>query len=264
MNLTYQIEGSKKPVNIELQNGRVAIISSSASFVNEDIKEGKLQSISYEGKLDFKIDDILYFKLGTIQSEFKIKEILKNEVPNKYYFTCGRSTLTNYFILPLIATHKQDCLYFGWDTFLINTYLSKDFSKLIMVVRYFPLDLPLTVQGKSYYFHDLEQRLTGHPNYLGFENPNFYTIVYHFYIDNKYKKDVELFIKGKYSKISESVKKKILEFLHLSKNGELGSVLFKSPLRKQSIEKILGVELEEDIDLYSAPDLNNEIYELIL
>jgi hypothetical protein len=255
MNLSFQIEGTKKIVEIELQNGRTAIIhSSSATFVSENFNhENKLYSISYDGKLEFKLNDELEFNLGTVKSKFIVKEILKNDIPNRYYLTCGSSTNTSYFLLPLVTNEKlQDKYWFGIESFVINSYLTEDLKEVVLIVRYFP----------GQYFDEFEKKIKQHKNYLKSTNPDFYTIAYHLYIgDGKNEDDIKLFIEGKYSQLNEISKKKILNFNKKNKGGDLWNILYKTPKRKKLIEESLGVYLDDNIDLYSKPNLDKEIYE---
>jgi hypothetical protein len=254
MNLSFQL-GTKKNVEVELQNGRVAsIYSNSATFVDENYSiDHKLYSISYNGELTFKLNDELEFNIGGVKSKFIIKEIVKNDIPSKYYLMCTEQTATNIFILPLVTNEKiQNKDWFAFESFVINTYLTEDLEKVILIVRYFPGD----------YFDKFEQKIKQHKNYLKTTNPDFYTIAYHLYVGH-YKEDVKLFVEGKYSQLSELAKKKILSFNKKTKGGDLWNILYKTPKRKETIERSLNVQLEDHIDLYSKPDLNKEIYERI-
>jgi hypothetical protein len=254
MNLTFKL-GTNKNIDIELQNGRVAIIhSNSASFVTENYNsDNKLYSISYEGELEFKLHDELEFNIGGVKSKFITKEIIKNDIPNKYYLTCGRYTNTSYFILPLVTNEKiQTKDWFALESFVINSYLTEDLDKVILVVRYFPGE----------YFDKFEKKIKQHKNYLKTTNPDFYTIAYYLYV-GQFKEDVKLFVEGKYSQLSEIAKKKILNFNKKTKGGDLWSILYKSPKRKENIERSLNIQLEDNLDLYSKPNLDNEIYERV-
>ena len=67
----------------------------------------------------------------------------------------------------------------------------------------------------------------------------------------------------KYSQLNEISKKKILSFNKKTKGGDLWNILYKDPKRKEHIEKTLLVKLDNNLDLFSIPNLDKELYERV-
>jgi len=255
MNLQYKIVNSGRLVNVELLSGRTAVVSSPAAYVDEVIDDNQFKLISYEGKVDFKINQELEFKLGVIKSIFNIQSIDKDDtIPGRYYLSCSKVNLTSWFILPLLTSNfNQRREWFGWKTFMINSYLDKDLKKVVLLYRYFPTS----------YYTEQEARLITHETYIDFNDPNTYSVAYTFHLKEQHYKDVEMFIQGKYSSISDVGKNKIFNF-HSSAESrlkqEMKDILTKSDSRKKALEDKLGMKLPDNVDLKSKSDLTKEIY----
>ena len=246
MEIFYNTKNNKK-VTVELISGRTAVVSSPATFIDEVIDDREYKLISYEGNVDFKIDQILNFNIGGLNSKFDIKQIKKNTQRGKYYLHSSIRNINSYFILPLLGYKDR---WFGWYNFLLNTYLTEDFKEIILVVRFFP--------GKFYI--EFEEKLKSHPKYLGFIDPSTWSIGYRFYIGDL-DEDIKYFIEGKYSKISKNSKDKIISFfLDKELKDTLIEVLNKSNKRKSDLENSLQTKIPSEIDLLSKPIIENEIW----
>ena len=252
MNLQYKIKKSGRLINVELISGRIAIISSSAAFIDETIENNQLACISYEGEISFKLQQEIEFNLKGVKSKFIIKQIDKqSDISGRYYLSCSTINLTSWFLMPLIScSSTQTKRWFGWDSYMINSYLNSNLKQLVIIYRFFPGALYATQESK----------LMTHENYLTMCDPTTYTVAYTFCFKDLHYKDVEMFIDGKYSLISDVGKRKILNF-HNNKKQELKDILNKSDSRREKLEEKFGMKLSEDIELYSKPNLLNEIYE---
>jgi hypothetical protein len=256
MEIVQRLPSSKRCVNITLQNARVAIISSSAAFCKEKVlKKGRMlfmESISYENELTYKLGDILNFKLDNINSQFEVKEIVKNDIPGKYYLTCSKRNLVSNFLLPLISKKPSENRdWFSWNEFFINGYLSDNLEELILIYRFYP--------NESY--SCFETKLKQHPNYLGFNDPNYFLVAYRFSINSTFKEDIELFLQGKYSKLSKVAKHKIISFHKLSRKDSLFKILSRDEEYAKQLADILGLtNLDEDLELFSRPNPMEEFY----
>lgn len=257
MNLQYKIEKSGRLVNVELLSGRTAVISSPAVYIDEVVDDNQFKLISYEGKVDFKINQELEFKLGVIKSIFNIQQIDKDiDIPGRYLLSCSKLNLSSWFILPLLSSNtNHGRLWFGWNSYMINSYIDKDLKKVILLYRYFPGE----------YYSNQEIKLQTQDTYLDFIDPNTYTVAYVFCLKELHFKDVEMFVQGKYSSISDVGKRKIFNFHNIANpkvKQELQDVLTKSDSRKKALEEKLGMKIPDNIDLKSKPDLSKEIFSL--
>jgi len=74
--------------------------------------------------------------------------------------------------------------------------------------------------------------------------------------------DIDLIVKGKYSKLSIDSKKAILKYWGMGMGSEVYSILFKVEGRKELLEKNLGVTLSEDAELGSMLDYDSETFKI--
>ena len=61
--------------------------------------------------------------------------------------------------------------------------------------------------------------------------------------------------------MSENYKYKILSFHGVSEESSIGQILFKDPSRKIELEELLDLNLPENAELYSIPNMDQEIYD---
>ena len=70
------------------------------------------------------------------------------------------------------------------------------------------------------------------------------------------------FINGKYSKLSGQYKIDILRFHNQPLEGEIGQILYKDPHRKQELEEMLGMQLDEETELLSIINIEEETFKI--
>lgn len=156
------------------------------------------------------------------------------------------TNLCTYFVLPLVGVNKNG---FGGEANFLNSFLSKDGS-LIYVEVYMPefvsMDLP-------------EHRVCKDDNgkdYLEFKIPQ------------KFKGDIALFMAGKYSEMSETVKRIIRENSTLQYKN-LKDTTYRTDVRLLALEKSQVLRdywnsqlwdwpaqshIDDDLELLSKPD----------
>jgi hypothetical protein len=87
------------------------------------------------------------------------------------------------------------------------------------------------------------------------------TFIYVFDITD-FKDDIELFIQGKYSKLSQKLKN-ILCKSESPSTGEMYSniykILYRTQDKREKLEKLIGEKLSDDAELCSSPDIEEEI-----
>lgn len=87
--------------------------------------------------------------------------------------------------------------------------------------------------------------------------------LYYFKVNKKHYPDINLFLKGKYSKFSNSFKYEIAnrKIKTTVKNPWL-CVLDKDPEFRKKLESKLGMKIEDDQELLARPNLRNEILDV--
>ena len=148
----------------------------------------------------------------------------------------------------MIGPHKE---LFMLDK-LVNVFIAtENNSNCIALLYRFSAD-PLFLQ--------LEKAFKQFSYFREVEDIDPYHVLFVFNIPDKYKREYNKFIKGKYSKLAKMYKLHILEFFNLDKDSQVCQVLFKSPKRKKLLEDILGVELPNNSELLSIVD-SKETYD---
>ena len=211
-----------------------------------------------------KNDNFIKMKFSNLLSFNKNDKIVVKDKKSDNYFTFilndisplssekyeGIEQKTNkscIFILPFL---KQNYIYFDYPYSLYNVYVSEDYNYLYIKYKW---------TGCEDYL-DLEEKLQLHEKYVEFFDLNEEFVIFKFKIDDKYKKEIELILQGKYSKISESLKLQILSFHGIGKSSKLGKVLFRDEKYRKSLELELDVRIPNDIDLMSKSTKEEEIW----
>jgi len=91
------------------------------------------------------------------------------------------------------------------------------------------------------------------------------TTLYVFKVPEKWEEDYKHFIAGRYSKMSNEYKKRILEFHNVDKKNVYGQILYKDEKiaqeRRRHIEEMVGEQLLPHEELQSSPELEHETYD---
>ena len=155
--------------------------------------------------------------------------------------------LCTHFIWPLLSLNK---LRFGGESNFLNSYLSKDGTKIYVEVVE-PQFVPESNLPKYRFCRDENNK-----DYLEFKIPV------------KYSTDLLLFIQGKYSEMSDKAKEQIIKYSGL-KYRKLEGTVYKTDLRLMALEKSETLRnfwinelydfkhqshITEDMELLSKPD----------
>lgn len=120
-------------------------------------------------------------------------------------------------------------------------------------------------------FLQFEKKLTLHPMYCTFYDPDKYHVMFVFNVPKEHQKDYDTFKQSKYSQLSEPYKRRIIKFHGYSKQGD-GSWLIKTmyldeELRKEregyineGLPDSQWLHIPEDAELGQALDFDFEIY----
>ena len=181
---------------------------------------------------------------------FKINSIKTTRKNNLLYYDLqtARKTKSSIFILPMLGKTKGA---FFYDTLLLNTFI-----KVPQKSNYYITLLYHDADSES--FKKFKGILSNLPTFKESYKPTDYHIVFLFKVPIKFKTLLGLFLKGKYSKLTDFYKSRILAFHKQSLKGFVGQVLFKSKLRKNVLEQKLGAELPKNSEVLSVPAMEEE------
>ena len=110
-------------------------------------------------------------------------------------------------------------------------------------------------------FGKFEESLTKHKYYVEAYDPTDKHVMFVFGVPDW--KNYDLFLDGKYSKMSETYKKHILQFLDPKiETGPIKEILYKSDERKKRLEKEYDIKIPSHLDLYDPPSLREETFDV--
>jgi hypothetical protein len=158
------------------------------------------------------------------------------------------------YLFPILRINTEDKVYFESNFYLMNLYVDKSFN-LITLYRFFPHPQ----------YSNLEDRIFKHPYYAGLEELEGGYVSFKFKIPDTCKRDVELFLDGKYSLLSDTLVKQIISFNKIDRNNqnEVLAIISKADWYKKKLEADLAITLDDDCELESKPDLKEELWEYL-
>jgi hypothetical protein len=193
----------------------------------------------------------------------KIKVNFKSGMSSMYTFNyCIRDKTTLFYDLVLMEDMQNKSVqyllpmlgknfkFFSVNKRLMNVYLSEDKNFLFLKYRFI----------NSSEFIKFDSDLQKHPLYRGDSHPDKTFIAYRFRIPVKYSKDINLILEGKYSKVSDDLKKSVLKFYDTDKSSHLGGVLYKTKERRSFLENLVGCNVPDSLDLDDKPNLQLELW----
>jgi hypothetical protein len=115
--------------------------------------------------------------------------------------------------------------------------------------------------SESELYRQFESRIIKHSCFIKKIDINYYQVMFLFNISKDFAEDVRKFKYGKYSELSEKLKKRILYFYGYSKDGNMYSILYKTDKRRKQLELEFQETLPTTIELFDKPDMNIEVYQ---
>lgn len=211
---------NNKEINIKFYNARNITLECD-DLIKIDKQDKTIIRLNFSDGFYIEIGDLLPL-LHTNNSKFLHKvEIIKKSDNNKYIIKSEEINKTSHWLLPFVALNEDIV---GYDTFLKNAYYftNNDYykfyeGKCIFLKYNYIKDEDLFFQNLS----NLTNCTDVNTKHSKFE------FVYTLHISEKWKKDIELLLKGAYSKISDTAKNRILTFHNLKKKGVTGCILYK-------------------------------------
>jgi hypothetical protein len=110
--------------------------------------------------------------------------------------------------------------------------------------------------GGTYY--KLERDLTKHANFVKMYDPTKKSVMFIMSVPEKYRYDYNMFVRSKYSKMSDVYKKTLLKY-H-GANTSLSDVLYRTEAAFIRMERRLGCYIPREFEVSSVLDMEREIY----
>jgi len=256
-------------ITLTIVSGTTIEVKSSSSYIEETVKDGVITDIRFRDN-KISLGDSFNFDMCGVKSLYSIKEIRK--ISDKLYIlnTHFRNKAT-YYIMPILeylevpkrVRKKNDltiatvhelnkyCL----NTYLINCYIGIHGGSIINGHLY----LKFRYSNHETY-QILENLISEHSLFVKTIEHNNFTL-FKFIVPKQFRKDLVLFLEGKYSQLSGELKSLIIKFHTLRKNSVMYQILHKEGVLKRQMEALFQTDLS-GLELESIPEMKNETIEI--
>tara|TARA_R100000908_G_C3750440_1_gene145073 strand:+ start:165 stop:962 length:798 start_codon:yes stop_codon:yes gene_type:complete len=204
--------------------------------------KGNLVEINYDDEFLVKVGETVSIK----RHKYKIQKItkmvsLEGIHVSGYYLHTSTLSKSSMFVFPLLGYTRT---FFEWNSSFINSFIWKEGGEEGRFIYLWYKFVP------SLEMEEFEEKLKNNINFIDAEDVDDYHVLYRFMVPEKFEKDYDKIIKGKYSYITESAKERILDFHFSSPDRPIGKILYRDPERREKMEKELGIKIPEEQDLH--------------
>ena len=228
-------------------DGRTVRLTGDFSECEVDKDNGKIVALRFDGYA-IEANSTISVKNSRFKVNKIITDVLDGSAPYYDLMTADLTTAST-FVMPFMGGNRR---LFMWNRLFVNAFVGTDEDEDCIALLY---------------------RYSSQPEFLKFENtleafrhfrvrrePDPYHTIFVFNVPDKARTSYAAFLRGRYSEIDDEWKLRIIEFHDFHIDGHTGRVLFQSPWLKAKIESELDVELDDDAELLSRPDMKREIY----
>ncbi len=225
------------------------IISGGTSSISPQYKKDKIVSLAMPNNSFIAVGDKL--KIKGEPYKINIIEKIKDGSALVYHLKTAERTKSSIFVLPMLSGDRHLFLY---DSNLINAFINySDMKDHIVLLYRWSVD-PL--------FSKFDLALRKFPTFVKAFDADVEHTVYIFSIPEHHLLNFKYFKEGKYSKIDDDFKLKVLEFHGMGVDSSLSKILFKAEERKKELEAKLDAEIPENSELLSIINIETETLNL--
>jgi hypothetical protein len=229
-------------VRLHLDTSNIAFLKSKKDKNNEHIT-----SISFENKLTIKKGQEISLIVGNVKTVYDVVYMIIEKKGKSVIVYSSLPTKTGLFLLPALG---KSATQLKVDSYFVSAQLDHTHEYICITYRF---------TGTQTY-KEFEKYMMTDPLCVSHLEHGKYHVVYIFKIPLQFKEDVLSFVEGKYSKFSKALKGRIQKFHGREDSIPMLDVISRNKDLKKQMEKYLGVELPENSELASKPDINIEIY----
>jgi len=245
-----------RTLSLDIKNSTPKITRSSRRILEDITFYDDIIELNFHDKYIIKLGDTITLKGKNIK--YKINFIL-SEIDGNYYLQEEPLNKSTSFILPLVLSGNYSDYLF--NTCYFNSYiLDSDYNSDYLYVVYKFID----IEG----YKNTERKLTKQKNFIKVIDVNKTFSAFVFSIPNNLEEVFTLFWQGKYHKIDEKYKQRIINFYTdaegISRNikylTEKG--LSNDIKKRKMLEANLGCKIPENINIVSKPKIKDEIIKI--
>lgn len=235
------------------------------SLSNVDIQidgDKNITSITFDN-YTISLGDVIPVKLNGVKNKpFKVLHIKKSVRTDTYLLYSTVLTKATRWIMPMIRIDNQTQTSMKYKHNFVNCYVGTKeegyMDNFYLVYRF---------SGDVDYVR-FEEELKNHPKFSNVVDLDHQHTMYIFDMNEEDKFNFNKFKNGEYSKFTDKYKKQILNFTInpvdiTSSNMEdtiTYGVLYKTDRQRKRIENIIGQKLDKNLEYYSIPEEDEEIY----
>lgn len=244
---------NERYVTYNLRSWRLFVVDSNCVDIQVSVNpdEERISIVTFDDLHVIKVGDCISFPYESRVYKFYVQHIVI-ENSTLYLIETAR-TLSMSFIVPVLRLSQQEM----GISYLMNSYLATDIYPNDVIGNYIYL-LYKYVDEPEYLI--LETRLKNHPMFVKMFDPITDKTLFKFKIPLPFQNSVKLLIDGKYSKITDEMKRVILRYHEIGKNSDMGSILYRDPEFIKRLEQDLGVTLTNDMELHQKINIENETF----
>ena len=236
-------------------------------YVEPIVKDSRIVELQI-GDDSVKLQQMFKIPVGNRTITYEVNHILKVN-KNTYLLKTELQNKTTQYILPLLeklqldkktlkqfdSNSAQDLQRYCKNTYLINAYLGgESFDRLDGY-----LYLKFKFSPHIMYQIMEEYITTSHPLFVKVLDQGDDYTYYKFRIPNEFHNDLFTFLEGKYSKLSNALKARIVTFYGLKQDSNLYQIITGGDAYREKLSRELGYSIDGELD--SIPEA---IHELIL
>jgi len=245
-------------VDLKLSNGRkitfclktwrLIILNTDCIDIKTTSKDEEIESIHFDDIFSLSVNNVISVHYQDRTYSFRINHIIYEN--NQIYLAETLRNITTRFILPVLRKSKEEI---GLH-YLLSSYLftNKDKSGRYLYLWYRYVDDPE--------YKALEENLKQNQYFVKMYDITKDTTLFKFAIPAMFLEGIKLIRDGKYSKITNELKRTILKFNEAGLNSDLGNILYRNSEAVKELENILGVQIEEDMDIFKKMSEENETF----
>lgn len=240
---------SNSSILLEVLDGRSVRLTVKAQSVGVSYNpKNQIEGIAINGSPFVALGALnkVYVKINQHVQIYEVEHIIHVK-DNVFQLNTHKRTKTCYFVVPMVFKKKDDV---RWNQYFVNSYIVDvdEFPKLGLLYRFFQTDD----------YKQFEAEMKKHPMFDRIVETDLQHSMFVFRFPEKAILDVEHFLEGRYSEITENTKQNILNFNVINKDSGIGSILYKSEQRRKQLELNLGAELKPELELYDKPVVEEE------
>jgi hypothetical protein len=246
-----------KTYNTKVINPKSLLIQSTLPIEKNYINKYNIDKIKIDDK-SIKLGDkvkVCFSLKGRHYNTYYVVNYMYKEDSNTIKVNEFENNISTTYLLPLLEINSN---YLLINENFIGAYVKhhehnyKLGNYLYIIYRFMPFE----------YYSKFANIMSNRENCLLYKKDKDKRFdIFIFELDKKYHKDSNLILDGKFSKISEDSKDRILHFHNqVNEESPLHQILYRGKLRRNELMEILDMDIPEDYELTEKPNIINETW----